>query len=281
LAVGVESMSVNPDMGAPKPSEDILAHETAKDCKEPMGWTSENVANDFEVTREEMDAWAATSFQRASHAQKSGYFEGEIVPIQAFAGAPGTESRKRVIVSEDDGIRHDTTAESLSKIRSAFPQWGGKTTGGNASQITDGAAAVLLMRRSRAQELGVKVIGKWATTAVVGLAPRIMGIGPSLAIPKVLGQAGLKYEDVDLFEINEAFASMMVYCIKTLKIDPEKVNVNGGAIALGHPLGATGARQIATGLNELRRRKQKVLVTSMCIGTGMGAAAVFINEDLD
>ncbi|KAG8955452.1 hypothetical protein FRC04_008803 [Tulasnella sp. 424] len=269
LAVGVESMSANPDMGAPPLSEEISAHSTAKDCKEPMGWTSENVANDFAVTREEMDQWAAASFQKASHAQLAGFFKSEIVPIEAFSGAPESKERTKITVTEDDGIRHGTTAESLSKIRSAFPQWGGKTTGGNASQITDGAAAVILMRRSKAEELGLKVIAKWVTTTVVGLAPRVMGIGPSIAIPQVLEMAGITVNDVDLFEINEAFASMMVYCIRTLKLDKEKVNVNGGA------------RQVATGLAELRRRKQKVLVTSMCIGTGMGAAAVFLNEDFD
>ncbi|KAG8894357.1 hypothetical protein FRC01_013016, partial [Tulasnella sp. 417] len=236
LAVGVESMSANPDMGSPPLSEEILAHSTAKDCKEPMGWTSENVANDFAVTREEMDQWAAASFQRASHAQLAGFFKSEIVPIEAFSGAPGSKERTKITVTEDDGIRHGTTTESLSKIRSAFPQWGGKTTGGNASQITDGAAAVLLMKRTKAEELGLKIIGKWVTTSVVGLAPRIMGIGPSIAIPQVLEMAGITANDVDLFEINEAFASMMVYCIRTLKLDKEKVNVNGGAIALGHPL---------------------------------------------
>ncbi|KAG8891775.1 hypothetical protein FRC00_013121, partial [Tulasnella sp. 408] len=167
LAVGVESMSANPDMGAPHLSEEISAHSTAKDCKEPMGWTSENVANDFAVTREEMDQWAAASFQRASHAQLAGFFKSEIVPIDAFSGAPGSKERTKIVVTEDDGIRHGTTAEGLSKIRSAFPQWGGKTTGGNASQITDGAAAVLLMRRSKAEELGLKVIAKWVTTTVV------------------------------------------------------------------------------------------------------------------
>ncbi|KAG9015948.1 hypothetical protein FRB90_004090 [Tulasnella sp. 427] len=277
LAVGVESMSANPDMGSPPLSEEIMAHSTAKDCKEPMGWTSENVANDFAVTREEMDQWAAASFQKASHAQLAGFYKSEIVPIEAFSKTGDAKERTNVIVTEDDGIRHGTTAEALGKIRSAFPQWGGKTTGGNASQITDGAAVVLLMRRSKAEELGLKVIAKWITTTVVGLAPRVMGIGPSIAIPQVLEMAGINANDVDLFEINEAFASMMVYCIRTLKLDKEKVNVNGGAIALGHPLD----RQIATGLAELRRRKQKILVTSMCIGTGMGAAAVFVNEDFD
>ncbi|KAG8994267.1 hypothetical protein FRB93_001637 [Tulasnella sp. JGI-2019a] len=236
LAVGIESMTMNNDRGAAKPSDEILAHGTARDCKEPMGWTSENVANDFGVTREEMDSWAATSFQRASHAQLSGHFKDEIVPIEAFNAPPGSEKRERIVVSEDDGIRHGTTADALGKIRAAFPQWGDKTTGGNAGQITDGAGAVLLMRRSKAEELGLKVLGKWVTTTIVGLQPRIMGIGPSIAIPRVLEMAGITVNDVDLFEVNEAFASMMVYCIKTLGLDKDKVNVNGGAIALGHPL---------------------------------------------
>ncbi|KAG8965590.1 hypothetical protein FRC03_000398 [Tulasnella sp. 419] len=234
LAVGIESMSFNPDMGAPKPSEEILAHAVARDCKEPMGWTSENVANDFYITREEMDQWAATSFQRAERAQQAGYFKDEIAPLEGFAVTP--EGRKRITVTEDDGIRAGTTAEGLGKIRSAFPQWGGKTTGGNASQITDGAAAVLLMRRSKAEELGLKVIAKYITTSVAGLPPRVMGIGPTLAIPQALELAGISPSDVDLYEINEAFASMMVYSIKKLGLDANKVNVNGGAIALGHPL---------------------------------------------
>lgn len=278
LAVGVESMTANPDQGSAELSQDIMTHSTAKDCVQPMGWTSENVAEDFNISREDMDKFAALSHQRASHAQKNGLFT-EIVPIEAFSVDPETKARKRIVVSQDDGIRHDTTAEGLSKIRSAFPQWGpGRTTGGNASQVTDGAAAVLLMTRRKAEELGLKIMAKFVTTAVAGLAPRIMGIGPTYAIPMVLANAGIKQEDVDLFEINEAFASMYVYCVKKLGLDIEKVNVNGGAIALGHPLGATGARQIATGLAELERRGGKVLCTSMCIGTGMGAAALFIRE---
>ncbi|KAL5639239.1 hypothetical protein ACGC1H_006669 [Rhizoctonia solani] len=277
LAVGVESMTANPDSGSPKLSDDIMAHNTAKDCVQPMGWTSENVAQDFNITREDMDELAALSHKRASEAQRTGKFS-EIVPVEGFSKSESGE-RKRIIVDKDDGIRHDSTAAALGKIRSAFPQWGGgKTTGGNASQITDGAAAVLLMRRKKAEELGLPILAKYVTTSVAGLAPRIMGIGPTYAIPMVLEQTGLTIGDVDLFEINEAFASMYVYCVRKLGLNIEKVNVNGGAIALGHPLGATGARQVATGLAELERRGGKVLVTSMCIGLGMGAAAVFIRE---
>ncbi|EJU00192.1 thiolase [Dacryopinax primogenitus] len=278
LAVGVESMSFNKDEGAPPPSEEILAHPIAKDCLHPMGWTSENVSNDFSISREDMDVFAAISQQRAAHAASAGLFDAEIVPIEAFQKDPATGERKRVLVEKDDGIRPSTTAASLSKIRPAFPQWGGRTTGGNASQITDGAASVLLMTRRKAEELRLPIKARFVTTVVCGLAPRIMGIGPSIAIPLALEQAGLSKDEVDLFEINEAFASMYVYCVRHLGLDIDKVNVNGGAIALGHPLGATGARQVATGLAELERRGGRVLVTSMCIGLGMGAAAVFVRE---
>jgi len=280
LAVGFESMSQNPDNGAPAYSDAIKAHTAAYEATLPMGWTSENVAGDFGISREDMDEWAAISFQRAERADKAGYFEKEIVPFTVYDKPdPETGKREAKVVAKDDGIRPGTTKEKLQKIRAAFPQWKpSQTTGGNASQITDGAAAVMLMTRRKAEELGLPILAKHITTAVTGLAPRVMGIGPSIAIPMALEQAGITKEDVDLFEVNEAFASMMVYCIRKVGLDPEKVNVNGGAIALGHPLGCTGARQIATGLNELSRRKGKILVTSMCIGTGMGAAGVFVGE---
>ncbi|KAL1749207.1 Thiolase, N-terminal domain-containing protein [Schizophyllum fasciatum] len=279
FAVGVESMSENPDKGGPPQSELLAAHADAADCPRPMGWTSENVAAEFGVSRAEQDAFAARSFQRAEAAQRAGVFAREIVPFTVFATDAATGARVQKVVTEDDGIRYGTTAENLAKIRSAFPQWGnGTTTGGNASQITDGAAAVLLMTRRKAEELGLPILAKHVSTSVAGVPPRIMGIGPVFAIPMVLEKAGITLADVDLFEVNEAFASQCVYVQRELGIPLEKLNVNGGAIALGHPLGCTGARQIATGLNELARRGQRVLVTSMCIGTGMGAAAVFVRE---
>ncbi|KAK2461634.1 hypothetical protein APHAL10511_006097 [Amanita phalloides] len=279
LALGVESMSENPDKGGPLQSELISNFTQAKDCRERMGWTSENVAEEFQITREEQDTFAAESFQRAEAAEKNGFFAREIVPFTVFRKDTSTGERKLVVVAKDDGIRYGTTKESLSKVRPAFPQWGrSTTTGGNASQITDGAAAVLLMTRRKAEQLGLKVLAKFVTTAVAGVPPRVMGIGPVFAIPSALKNCGLTLDDVDLFEVNEAFASQCVYVIEKLGIPRDKVNVNGGAIAFGHPLGCTGARQIATGLNELERRQGKVLVTSMCIGTGMGAAAVFIRE---
>jgi len=183
-----------------------------------------------------------------------------------------------ITTSTDEGPRHGTTFESLSKVRPAFPQFGDKSTGGNSSQVTDGAAAILLMKRSTAQKLGQPIIAKYVHSTVVGLAPRIMGIGPSVAIPKLLAQTGIKKEEVDVFELNEAFASMAVYCLNKLELDHAKMNPRGGAIALGHPLGATGARQIVTGLSELRRTNKKILVTSMCIGSGQGMAGLFVNE---
>jgi len=279
LAVGVESMSQTPNQGFSLVPEVLSASQEAGDCLQPMGQTSENVGKDFNVPREAQDRFAAKSYQKAEHAQKSGWFDEEIVPITTKVKDPKTGEVKQVTVTADDGIRYGTTFESLSKIRPAFPKWGDKSTGGNSSQVTDGAAAVLLMKRSTAEKLGQPILAKFCGSTVVGLAPRIMGIGPSLAIPKLLGKFGLTKDDIDIFEINEAFASMAVYCLRELGIEEEKVNPRGGAyvyypsevtnslptffsIALGHPLGATGARQAVTGLAEMRRQKKKVLVTS-------------------
>jgi len=243
LAVGAESMTQSPDNGAGSISPSVASHPLAADALQPMGWTSENVALDFNISREKHDYYAAASFQRAERAQRQGWFKEEIVPVETTQKDPNTGEEKKIIITNDDGIRYGTTQESLGRIRKAFPQWGiGATTGGNASQITDGAGAVLLMRRSTAEALRQPIIAKYIHTVVVGLEPRIMGIGPSYAVPKLLDTLGLKKEDIDAFEINEAFASMFAYCIETLGLDHEKVNPNGGAIAFGHPLGATGAR---------------------------------------
>ena len=181
------------------------------------------------------------------------------------------------MADRDDGIRPGTTAEKLSKLRPAFDD-DGTTTAGNASQVSDGAAAVLLMKRKTAQKLGLPILGKYITSAVVGVAPRLMGIGPAYAIPIAVQRAGITLDQVDIFEINEAFASQAVYSVEKLGIPAEKVNPKGGAIAFGHPLGCTGARQIATLMPELKRQGKKVGVTSMCIGSGMGMAAVFESE---
>ncbi|KAL8408576.1 hypothetical protein RB594_007132 [Gaeumannomyces avenae] len=279
IALGAESMTAGGDaLDAPFDEAVTAASQEAQDCMQPMGWTSENVSRDFGITREEMDRFAALSFQKAERAQKAGLFDEEIVPIKTKLKDANGEV-KEVTISKDEGIRPGTTAETLGKIRVAFPQWGPTTTGGNASQVTDGAAAVVLMKRSTAVKLGQPILAKFVGSTIAGLAPRIMGVGPTVAIPKLLALHGITINDVDVVEINEAFASMAVYCRDTLKLDDAtKLNPRGGAIALGHPLGATGTRQIVTGLAECRRAGKKVLLTSMCIGTGMGMAGLFVSE---
>ncbi|KAL2433560.1 3-ketoacyl-CoA thiolase, peroxisomal [Exophiala dermatitidis] len=279
LAMGGESMTHN--RGADTPfSPEIMANQEAADCTQPMIQTSENVGNDFNISRRQQDEYAVESFRRAEVAQKAGWFEDEIVHITTKIKDPNTGELKEITLTKDEGPRYGTTLEGLSKVRPAMPQFGDKTTGGNASQVTDGAAAVLLMKRSKAIELGQPILAKFCGATVAGVPPRIMGIGPSAAIPKLLAKFQLTKDDIDIFEINEAFASMAVYCLNVLGLDHSKMNPRGGAIALGHPLGATGARQICTILSEARRTKKKILVTSMCIGTGQGMAGLFVNEQL-
>ena len=203
-----------------------------------------------------------------------GWFDDEIVPITTKVDG------EVVTLTKDDGPRWGTTIENLRKLKPAFPEFGDRSHAGNSSQVTDGAAAILLMKRSKAMELGQPVLAKYVGATVAGLSPRIMGIGPVYAIPKLLGKYNLSLDDIDLIEINEAFASMAVYCRDELKLDWSKMNARGGAIALGHPFGCTGVRQIVTGLSECRRRRVKTLVTSMCMGTGMGMAGLFLNEQL-
>ncbi|KAM5343926.1 hypothetical protein ACJ41O_012463 [Fusarium nematophilum] len=279
IAVGAESMSTNPDNGAPVFPPEFMSNSTIKDITELMPWTAENVARDFGITRERQDEFAASSFQKAEAAQKAGFTASEITPLTTTWTDPKTGVARQVVVERDDGVRPGTTKDGLSKIRAAFPQWPpATTTGGNASQITDGAAAVLIMRRSVALRLQQPILGKFVKSTVAGLEPRIMGIGPTVAIPKLLAKVGISKDDVDIFEINEAFASMMVYCVEQLGLDPGRVNPRGGAIAFGHPLGCTGTRQIVTALAELKRTGGKVAVTSMCVGTGMGMASLIVSE---
>ncbi|KAL3423959.1 acetyl-CoA acetyltransferase [Phlyctema vagabunda] len=280
VAMGAEMMSAGGDRLEQPFHPEVLKNQEAADCMQPMGQTSENVGKDFDISRESQDRYAAESYRRAEVAQKAGWFDDEIVPIVTEVKDPKTGEVKTITVTKDEGPRHGTTYESLAKIRPAFPDFGDRSTGGNSSQVTDGAAAVILMKRSKAIELGQPILAKFVGATVAGLAPRIMGIGPSIAIPKLLTKYNLTIDDIDIVELNEAFASMAVYCKDTLKIPHEKMNIRGGAIALGHPLGATGARQIVTGLSECRRQKKKVLLTSMCIGTGQGMAGLFVNEQL-
>ncbi|KAI4844671.1 beta ketoadipyl CoA thiolase [Aureobasidium sp. EXF-8845] len=281
LAIGAESMTDGGDRLTRPFDDDIVnANQNAADCLQPMGQTSENVGKDFDISRQEQDKYAAESYRRAEVAQKKGWFDDEITPITVRSKDPKTGEVTNVTLVRDEGPRYGTTAESLGKIRPAFPDFGERSTGGNSSQVTDGAAAVLLMKRSKALELNQPILAKFCGATVAGLAPRIMGIGPTVAIPKLLAKHQISIDDIDIIEINEAFASMAVYCRDTLKLDWNKMNPRGGAIALGHPLGATGARQIVTGLSECRRQKKKILLTSMCIGTGMGMAGLFVNEQL-
>lgn len=274
IGAGTESMTLNYGAGVMpvKMSDEVMSNEQAADCMLPMGITSENVAKKYNVTREKQDVFAAESYKRAYDAQKAGKFKDEIVPVK-YIDDDGNERS----VLEDDGIRTGVTAESLGKLKPAFSR-DGCTHAGNASQVSDGAAAVLLARRSAAKKLGLPIVAKYCGGVVVGVPPNIMGVGPAEAIPKLLAKANLDKNDVDIYEINEAFASQALYSVEKIGLDKAKVNPVGGAIALGHPLGATGARQIATALNEAKRTKAKFIVTSMCIGTGMGMAALMVNE---
>ncbi|PFH53249.1 hypothetical protein AMATHDRAFT_54944 [Amanita thiersii Skay4041] len=278
VGAGAESMTKGYGLGAVvQIADEILENKEAEDCLIPMGITSENVAKDYGITREVQDKFAVASFQKAAAAHKAGKFKDEILPIKTKIVDPKTEKEVEIMVDCDDGIREGVTYESLAKLKPSFSKEG-TTHAGNASQVSDGAAAVLLTRRSVAQRLRLPIVGKFVTAATIGVPPRVMGIGPAFAIPRVLERTGLSKDDIDFFEINEAFASQAVYSVETLKIPYEKVNVHGGAIAIGHPLGCTGARQVATGLNIAKQYGHKIFVTSMCMGSGMGMAAVFVNE---
>ncbi|RPA94667.1 thiolase [Choiromyces venosus 120613-1] len=278
VAAGVESMSTQYGPGAVTEFSDLLdSHVQAKNCKVPMGVLSEQMAKDRNIPRAKQDAFAAESFQKAEKAQKAGLFVEEIYPLEVNFEDPKTGETKRIVVDKDDGIRPGMTVESLSKIRPAFAK-DGSIHAGNASQISDGAAAVLLMRRSTAEKLGQKIIGKFVTSAIAGVEPLLMGIGPWASIPKVFSKTGLTKDDVDIFEINEAFASQCLWCAEELGLDKAKINPKGGAIAFGHPLGCTGARQVSTLMTELKRTGGRIGLTSMCIGTGMGMAAIWVAE---
>ncbi|OLN27819.1 acetyl-CoA C-acyltransferase [Desulfosporosinus metallidurans] len=269
LAGGAESMSMVP-MGGGKPAPNPFMIANAPEVYLSMGITAENVAKKYEVTRDQQDAFSVQSHQKAFAAQSSGRFDDEIVPIPLPTwGKPGEKWFKK-----DEGIRPETTLESLAKLKPAFLN-GGSVTAGNSSQTSDGAAISLLMSEQKVKVLGLKPVAVWRGFAVAGVEPELMGIGPIKAIPKVLKQAGLSLDQIDLFELNEAFASQSLAIIKTLDINPSKVNVNGGAIAFGHPLGCTGAKLTATLLHEMGKRKLKYGMVTMCIGGGMGAAGVY------
>lgn len=276
IGAGIEAMSVNPMAWEGSVNPRVEQNQRARDCLLPMGVTSENVAERYGISRSDQDSMAARSHARALAAWKSGRFVDEVIPVKTKIVDPKTGDEKPITVSRDDGCREGVTPASLAKLKPVFKK-DGSTTAGNSSQITDGAAAVLLMKRSEAHRRGLPILGTFRTFAAVGVDPAVMGVGPAVAIPAAVEAAGLQVQDIDLFELNEAFASQATYCCRKLHLDEEKVNVNGGAIALGHPLGCTGARCVATLLHEMKKRGKdcRYGVVSMCIGSGMGAAAVF------
>ncbi|MBD1380786.1 acetyl-CoA C-acetyltransferase [Metabacillus arenae] len=276
VAGGAESMSLVPMMGHVQRPNVKIAEETPEYYMS-MGHTAEQVAEKYRVSREEQDDFAVRSHQKAAKAIKEGKFEEEIVPVEVSVKHVGSDHKlheRTIQFSKDEGVREGTTSEILAGLRPAFSVKG-SVTAGNSSQTSDGAAAVMVMDREKADALGLKPIAKFRSFAVGGVPPEVMGIGPVEAVPKALKLAGLTVSDVGLFELNEAFASQSIQVIRHLKLDEDKVNVNGGAIALGHPLGCTGAKLTLSLLHELKRRNEQFGVVTMCIGGGMGAAGVF------
>jgi acetyl-CoA acyltransferase len=276
LAGGTESMSLVQLASVRLAPNPILAAQHP-DAYLGMGLTGENVAREFKVGREEQDAFALRSHQRAVAAIEAGRFGDEVVPLQverAWVDEGGCRREEGLLFDTDEGPRCDTSLEALATLKPVFHAKG-TVTAGNSSQTSDGAAAVLLMERQYAESRGLRPLARFVAYAVAGVRPDIMGIGPIEAVPKVLELAGLTLADIDLIELNEAFAAQSLACIRELGLDPEKVNVNGGAIALGHPMGATGAKLTVQLLNELRRRGGRYGMVTMCIGGGQGAAGIF------
>jgi acetyl-CoA acyltransferase len=277
IAGGAESMSYIP-MGGYRAVPDF---KTAKEGHENyywgMGLTAEAVAQQFNVSREDQDLFALQSHQKAVKALENNTFAEDIVPItvdQTFVDEKGKKQSKSYTVSIDEGPRKDTTLEALGKLKPVFAA-NGSVTAGNSSQMSDGAAFVLIMSEEMVKELNIEPIARMVSYAAMGVEPRIMGIGPVAAVPKALKQAGMNLKDIELFEINEAFAAQSLAVVRELGINPDLVNVNGGAIALGHPLGCTGAKLSVQLFNEMRRRKNKYGIVTMCVGTGQGAAGVY------
>ncbi|EWH21690.1 acetyl-CoA C-acetyltransferase [Bacillus haynesii] len=276
IAGGAESMSIVPMMGHIVRPNAALA-ETAPEYYMGMGHTAEQVAVKYGVSREDQDAFAVNSHQKAAKAIAEGKFEDEIVPVDVTIREEDEHHKlkeRTFTFSADEGVRPETTKDVLSTLKPAFSA-NGSVTAGNSSQTSDGGAAVMIMDREKADALGLKPLAKFRSFAVGGVPPEVMGIGPVEAVPRALKMAGLELSDIGLFELNEAFASQAIQVIRSLGIDEEKVNVNGGAIALGHPLGCTGTKLTLTLIHEMRRRSEQFGVVTMCIGGGMGAAGVF------
>ena len=276
LAGGTESMSYVP-FGGNKISLNPWLVENYPGSYMSMGLTAERVASHYGITREAMDQFSYESHQKALAAQANGSFDNEIVPVDVVSAIPGPKSRTKpttTIFNKDEGPRADTSLEALAKLKPVFHAKG-VVTAGNSSQTSDGAAAAIVMSRSRADALGITAMARFVAFAYAGCDPEEMGMGPIYAIPKALKMAGLSLEDIGVFELNEAFAAQSLAVLKVLGIDSAKVNPNGGAIALGHPLGCTGAKLTATILREMKRRKVKYGMVTMCVGGGMGAAGIF------
>lgn len=275
IAGGAETMSLVPMSGHHFSPNPYLA-ENAPGVYMSMGHTAENVADEFSVTREDMDEFAYQSHQRAAAAFDAGKFQEEIVPFEWEENVleDGHSVSKTMRLEHDEHLRRETTVDALAGLKPSFRK-DGRVTAGNSSPLSDGAAAVMVMEAEKAAKLGLKPIARFVGFNVGGVRPEVMGIGPVAAVPKLLDRTGMKLDDIDLIELNEAFAAQSLAVIRELEMDPEKVNVNGGAIALGHPLGATGAKLTVQILNELRRRNGKYGLVTMCIGGGMGAAGIF------
>jgi acetyl-CoA acyltransferase len=278
VAGGMESMSSVPMTGHHLSLNPWLV-ENHPEVYMSMGLTAERVAEEFEVTREDQDEYSCSSHQKAAAAVDSGRFEGEIVAFEfeeVRLGPGGSLVRERHVLKQDEHLRRETCMEGLSKLKPVFKQ-GGTVTAGNSSPLSDGAAALLVMEAGTAARLGLQPLARFVGFNVAGVRPEIMGVGPVRAVPRVLDRTGLRLGDIDLIELNEAFASQSVAVIRELEFDPAIVNVNGGAIALGHPLGCTGAKLTTQILYELKRRKARYGMVTMCIGGGMGAAGIFEN----
>ena len=275
IAGGTESMSMVPTAGW----KTVPAYSIAKD--EPdfylsMGLTAEAVANEYKVSREDQDAFALASHQKAKQAIDNGHFKKGILPIEiteTYLNENNKKATRNFTVDTDEGVRADTTLEALAKLKPAFAMKG-SVTAGNSSQTSDGASFVVVMSESLMQSLGLKPIGRLVNCAVAGVHPRIMGIGPIEAVPKVLKQAGMSLDQIDLFELNEAFASQALAVIRTLDLDQNKVNINGGAIALGHPLGCTGSKLTVQIINDLERLNKRYGIVTACVGGGQGVAGI-------
>lgn len=277
IAGGAETMSLVPMTGYRISPNPWLA-ENAPEVYMGMGLTAEQVALEYEVSRQAQDEFALCSHQKAAQAVANGRFKDEIVPLEIEEVTPGPNGpvRETVLFDTDEHIRPETTLEALAKLRPVFKQ-GGSVTAGNSSPLSDGAAAVIVMERRKAEALGLRPLARFVGFNVGGVRPEIMGMGPITAVPRLLKRTGMSLADIDVIELNEAFAAQSVAVIRELGFDEEKTNVNGGAIALGHPLGCTGAKLTVQALNEMKRRQAQFSLVTMCIGGGMGAAGLFEN----